>query len=365
MKKKLQLLDWDLFFCFISLIFIGFSVQYSAAGGHLKPWAIHQIFIVLLSLPLLFFTAFISKKLIYRYTYVFFFLTIALLLVVEFLGITKMGATRWVNLFGIVLQPSELTKISIILALSKCLKATPLKQQVSDLILPAIILLMPVTLTILQPSLGSGIIMILIAVSIFFVAGVERKYFMWLVVMCIVMFPIVWNFCLYDYQKIRMLSFVRPEQDPFGNGYNLLQSKIAIGAGGMYGKGFLYGSQIQLGFLPEKHTDFVFALFTEENGFVKTMILFMLYTYLIIKGLIISKNSLDMFTKLVSVGVVSFFSVHTIINIGMVMGLFPVVGIPLPLLSYGGSIMVTSMLCFGLLLNVDISNKARALLIIK
>ncbi|MBQ4874961.1 MAG: rod shape-determining protein RodA [Rickettsiaceae bacterium H1] len=357
MKEKLKLLDKKLILCFFSLIFIGFSIQYSAAGGNFRPWTIHQISIVLLSLPILGFTFLIKKDLIFKYTYPVFFLITALLFIVEFLGITKMGATRWINLFGIVLQPSELAKVTIILALSKYFKGISSEQKLTELILPVIISSVPITLTLLQPSLGSAIIMILITVSIFFIAEVEKKYFLWAIIICIIFLPFTWKIFLYDYQKLRILSFLHPEQDLFSTGYNLFQSKIAIGSGGMYGRGFLHGNQIQLGFLPEKHTDFVFTVFTEEQGFAKTVMLFILYTYLITKGLLIADKTMDKFGKLIAVGVSTFFAIHVIINIGMVTGLLPVVGIPLPLLSYGGSIMLTSMLCFGLLLNVDINNK--------
>lgn len=365
MKNKLQSLDWWLLLCFSFLIIVGLSIQYSAAGGELAPWALHQIYMVALSLPLMFFIIFIDHNLIFKYAYHIFVVSIILLVVVNSSGVTKMGATRWVNLFGLVLQPSELAKIAMILALSKCLMGVTSEQKASDLILPVLITLVPIVLTLMQPSLGSAIIMVMISSSIFFISGLKKAYFLWAAIIFIISTLPIWHFYLYDYQKLRMLSFLNPDEDLFGLGYNLLQSKIAIGAGGAHGQGFLQGSQIQLDFLPEKHTDFVFTIFTEEHGFFKTIMLFAIYLYLIISGLLVAKNAQSSFTKLVAVGAIEFFAVHVIINSGMVMGLLPIVGIPLPLLSYGGSFMLTSMICFALLLNIDIENKAKPLVVMQ
>lgn len=358
-KKKLQALDWKLTLCFFTLIIIGFSVQYSAAGGYFKPWAQHQMFIVAAMLPTLLFIIILDLDLFFKHAYTFFIITLALLITVKFLGIVKMGATRWINIFGFTIQPSEFAKISLILALSRYFKNITTQQGVIKLILlPMVISSLPIFFTLSQPSLGSAIIILLIASSIFFASGIEKKYFIWIIIGFFITIPLIWN-SLHDYQKSRISIFLNPHKDPLGDGYNILQSKIAIGSGGTIGKGFLHGSQTQLMFLPEKHTDFAFAVFAEEHGFIKTIFLLLLYAYIIIKGLIIAQRSHNNFGKLVSIGSITFFSSHLIINSAMVTGLLPVVGIPLPLLSYGGSVMLISMACFGLLLNVDINNKIR------
>ncbi len=361
MKQKFLSFDLLLFLSFVVLVSAGFSTQYSAAGGSFYPWAIHQIIIVISFLPVLIAIAYTNIEIIYKYSYHIFFLTMTLLTVVEFIGITRMGATRWVKFFGIMIQPSELAKISLILALSKCLENTTNKQNLAELVLPIAITFIPIAFTLLQPSLGSAIIMAMIAISIFFVSGIEKKYFITTIIICLVSIPLVWKYYLYDYQKSRILNFINPEKDPLGAGYNLMQSKIAIGSGGLHGRGFLHGSQIQLGFLPEKHTDFAFTVFTEENGFIKSVIFFVLYTFVILKGLVIARNSSNQFGKLVASGTSTFFSAHLVINCGMVMGLFPVVGIPLPLLSYGGSVTITAMICYALLLSIEINNKLKSL----
>ena len=360
MIARLKLLDWQLVICFILLALIGLSVQYSAAGGNMQPWAIHQAMVIILFLPLLFIVVITKRDFFFNYAYYFFILSIFLLILVQYVGITRMGATRWMPFFGFALQPSELVKISIILQLSRCLMKYTVQQTLSNIISLVFIVAIPILFTLIQPSLGSAIIMAIITLSIFFTACIERRYFIIGLVCCLAFGPLIWS-SLYDYQKSRILIFLDPNKDPLGAGYNILQSEIAIGAGGLLGKGFLKGSQTQLRFLPEKHTDFAFAVFTEEHGFLKTMILFLLYFYLIIKGLLIAKHSQDNFSRLIAVGISTFFSSHFIINVGMVMGLLPVVGIPLPFLSYGGSVMLASMICLGLLLNIDINNKIQLL----
>ncbi len=356
MIDKLKLIDWKLLLCFLLLVLSGLSVQYSAAGGDVRPWALHQAIMIIIFLPLFFIIIIADRNVLFNYAYLLFIISISLLLLVKSIGVTRMGATRWIHVFGVVIQPSELVKIAIILQLSRYLTNYQTHQTLIGFLSLVFIMAIPVLLTLLQPSLGSSIIMIIIIASLLFAAGLDKKYFIFAMITCLITGPLIWQ-SLHDYQKSRILIFLDPSQDPLGAGYNILQSEIAIGAGGMFGKGFLQGSQTQLRFLPEKHTDFAFAVFTEEHGFFKTLLFFSLYFYLIIKCLIIAKQSYDNFYRLVAVGISTFFSSHFFINIGMVTGLLPVVGIPLPFLSYGGSIMLAAILCFGLLLNIDINNK--------
>ncbi len=359
MQIRLRSLDWYLITCFLAIVLTGLITQYSAAGGSFKPWTKHQIYIFILSAPIFIATVCTDLSKICKHSYTLFYLTIILLVSVEFLGVTTMGANRWIRLGSFSIQPSELAKITLILSLAKCLQALPQKQRLIDFVLPFTLFLIPSTLTLIQPSLGSAIIMALITLSMLFIAGIEKKHLLFGLASCAAILPLGWRFYLYDYHKLRILSFLNPETDPFGIGYSVVQSKIAIGSGGLTGKGLLNGSQTQLGFLPEKHTDFIFSVFAEEHGFISSTILLLLYTFLSIKSLLIAWQATNMFEKLVATGISTLFASHLVINTGMVMGLFPVIGIPLPILSYGGSVALTSLVCFGLLLNIGMKNKEK------
>jgi rod shape determining protein RodA len=332
----------------------GFVILYSAAGGQIKPWAYKQITMMLICIPLVFLIAIINIRNIYKISYIAYFLSIFLLIIVHFFGKTAMGATRWIDLGLFRLQPSELTKISIVLMLARMLhniKGAQIKNYIQ--FIPIVATLIPCMLVIIQPDLGTGIVTLIVASIMFFAAGVPIRYFVILGSSVVVAMPLLWQF-MHNYQKNRVLIFLDPEREPLGAGYNIIQSKIAIGSGGMFGKGFLEGTQSHLNFLPEYQTDFIFAFLTEELGFVGGCVLLLLYFSIMLFSLVISINARSKFAKLLSVGVTAIFFTHVFINIAMVMGLLPVVGVPLPLISYGGTMMVSMLIGFGLIMNVAV-----------
>ena len=340
----------------VSLISIyGFIILYSAAGGNIEPWANKQIMVFLIFLPISILVAIVDLKIIYHFSYLFYFLTLILLVTVEFSGKSAMGATRWLNLGLITIQPSELTKISIILALARYFHDNHNKlKQNTILIIPLFIAIIPIAIVIKQPDLGTGIITLMVAAIMFFLAGVRFLYFIICLIGGLIATPVIW-ILLHDYQKNRIVTFMHPEQDALGTGYNIIQSKIAIGSGGFFGKGLLNGTQGQLSFLPEYQTDFIFSFLMEELGFIGGIVLLALYAIIIMVSLLISINCQSIFAKLMSSGIAAVFFCHVFINIAMVMGLVPVVGVPLPLISYGRTMMVSMILGLGLVMNAAVN----------
>lgn len=340
----------------VSLVSIyGFVILYSAAGGSLEPWAYRQIIVFAIYIPVAFFIALIDIRFIYHQSYIFYYFTILLLIIVEVAGKTAMGATRWIDLGFFRLQPSEIAKISLVLMLARYFH--PGHYRVSDFkhILVAIIgVLVPAGLIIKQPDLGTGIITLIVAAIMFFVAGMHILYFIAGAATLIFSMPVIWYF-LHDYQKNRILIFLNPQLEPLGAGYNIIQSKIAIGSGGITGKGLMNGTQNHLKFLPEHQTDFIFSSLTEELGFVGGAILLILYSLIVIYSVAVAINAKQRYTKLLAIGITSVFFSHAFINMAMVMGMLPVVGIPLPLISYGGTMMVSMMISFGLIMNAGVN----------
>ena len=276
-----------------------------------------------------------------------------LLIAVLALGRTSMGATRWLSVGGISLQPSEVMKIVIILVLAKYFseKATPLGFSLKELAAPGALLLIPALLVIKQPDLGTAMLLLAIGGSMTLFAGVRRSAMIWLG-LCGVLAALGGWFLLHDYQRQRIYTFISPERDPLGAGYHIIQSKIAVGSGGFFGRGFGKGTQAQLSFLPERHTDFAFSVFAEEWGFTGCLLLLALYLLIVLWGLYIARQANDRFGMFLALGVSAMLFWHIVVNLGMVIGLLPVVGVPLPLFSYGGTSMITTMTGVGLLLNV-------------
>ena len=358
MLTKMWNMPWAMIGVITILSSIGFLMMYDAAGGVMEPWASKQIvFFVAFSL-LMVVIGLASFKTIYNLAYVAYALTLLLLLMVELFGHNAMGATRWISLGFMKLQPAEPMKLTIILALARYFHSLSYQNifRFRFLIPPIFMVLIPALLIIKQPDLGTGIITLMVGSMVFFVAGVRMWKFALAFVAIFGSLPIIWQF-LYEYQKQRLLIFLSPERDPLGDGYNIIQSKIAIGSGGMFGKGMLSGSQAQLQFLPEHQTDFVLPMLAEEFGFLGVMIVMCLYIFLVVYGINIALNCRSHFGRLLACGIVCMFFVHVFINMGMVMGLLPVVGVPLPLLSYGGTIMATILTAFGLLINVQLNSK--------
>ncbi len=353
---KLLRLPLKLISIYIILTFIGILILYSAAGGHIHPWAYKQILRFILMLPLCIFIIFIDLRYIYNHSYHIYAVTLILLVLTELIGRKVMGATRWIDLGFIRLQPSEIFKISLVLSLAKFFHNCD-ENQVNDfskLLSSALLAIFPALLIIKQPDLGTGIIAISIYIIILFAAGLKIKYFINSGIVGIILLPIFWQM-LHDYQKKRLLIFLNPESDPLGSGYNIIQSQIAIGSGGFFGKGLLSSTQTKLSFLPEYQTDFIFSFLTEELGFMGGMMVIFLFSLLLGLCSICVANARAKYTKFLIIGLSSIIFLHVFINIAMVMGLLPVVGVPLPLISYGGTIQITIMITMSLIINAIIN----------
>jgi len=358
---RLKKIHWLLIINVIALFCIGIAVQYSSAGGKWVPFAIHQIVIFSFFFLLAIAMSFIELDFYLKHAYFFYIAAAISLLAVNFFGSHIMGATRWIRIGSISLQPSEFAKVGLILALARYFnKQSVYKMMEFKRLLKAVIIIfLPVFLVLKQPNLGTAVIVLFIGASIIFTAVIKRAHLVICGTLGIFAVPAIWPF-LRPYHKQRILSFLDSSVDPLGIGYNAQQSQIAIGSGGLLGKGFVNGSQTQLGFLPEKRTDFAFAVLSEEWGFLGSMALILLYTLLL--GIIfsIAYRSKNYFSKLVSIGIFAFFGAHFFINIGMSIGLLPVIGDPLPFLSYGGSTTAASLICIGLLLAIKADEQQNA-----
>jgi len=350
--QKLLQINWMFVLLICLTASVGFLMLYSASNGRMDPWATRQIIRFFIGLTLMLTVAIVDIRVWLKYAYVIYFIAIGLLLVVEFGGIIGMGAQRWIN-FGIFnLQPSEIMKVAIILAIARYFYARRLEYVNSfiHISMPLVLIIFPALLILRQPDLGTTILLVATGLTMLFLVGVKLWFFaVGLVLSIIACYPI-WNFVLLDYQKSRLLTFFDPGRDPLGAGYHILQSKIALGSGGLFGKGFLKGSQSHLSFLPEKHTDFIFTMLAEELGLIGGLALILLYLIMLIYAFAISVRCRNHFGRLICMGVSISFFLNIFVNISMVMGILPIVGMPLPLISYGGSAMMTLMFSFGLLL---------------
>jgi rod shape determining protein RodA len=349
--QKLWQVHWLLVIFLIAVAAVGFGMLYSAAGGDFNPWASRQMVRFAVGMGVLILVAMIDIRLWLRYAYVFYFITLCLLLAVEFMGVEGKGAQRWLDLGYFGLQPSELMKIALVLALARYFHGISIDdvKRIPPLFFPLILVSLPAALVLRQPDLGTALMLIGTGGVIFFTAGVRLWKFAVVVVAGLAALPIVWQF-LREYQKQRVLTFLNPENDPLGAGYHIIQSKIAFGSGGLFGKGYLQGTQSHLNFLPEMQTDFIFTMLAEEFGLVGGLVLLALYLVILVYGVAISVRCRTQFGRLVGAGVSATFFLYLFINMAMVMGLVPVVGVPLPLVSYGGTAMMTLLFGFGLLM---------------
>ena len=352
---KLQSINYPLLGIIITLFFVGLAALYSISNGDFNSWPLKHSQRFILGLIIFFLVIFFDLRLIFGYAYVIFFLSIISLVIIPFFGIESNGATRWINIAGISLQPSEFVKYTLILALAKYFHSISNDSGfIKTLIIPLIITVVPVFLVITQPDLGTALIILLGGISLFWISGLNYKYFIVGVFSILCSLPVLWQY-LKDYQKDRVLTFFNPERDPLGNGYHIMQSKIALGSGGIFGKGYMEGTQSHLNFLPEMQTDFIFTMLGEEFGFIGTLLLLLIYAALIMISIRLALKSRSLFSKYLSLGVCNVFFIYVFVNIGMVTGLLPVVGVPLPFISYGGSSMLAVMFGFGLLMNCYIN----------
>ena len=356
--------NWGYFLLILSLAAIGVVVIFSA--NHARPEAfyrnlyIKQIYWILCGLGAMVVALFMDYRVLSRYAYPIFFLTVLALIYVLLFGTISSGARRWINLGPLTFQVSEFAKIALILVMAKYFEAgkTSGQYDLRDLIVPALMTGLLGGLIYMQPDLGTASIVIFIFFVFVVAIELNAKTLWRLVGTGFVLAPFTWFF-LKDYQKTRILTLFNPELDPLKTGYHTIQSKIAVGSGGFWGKGLMAGTQSRLNFLPEKHTDFIFSVYAEELGFIGVAILLTLYLALILKGLNIAFRAGDRFGLFVALGIVGSLSFYIIFNIGMTIGMFPVTGLPLPLLSYGGSSLITNFFALGLLLNIEMRRAIR------
>ncbi len=350
--EKLGLISWPLLLLLALVAGVGFVSLYSAAGGHVDPWAGKQAVRFGFGICGLILVALVDIRVWMKLAYPAYALGILLLIYVDIRGHIGMGAQRWINLGFLQLQPSEVVKITTVLALARFFHASTAEDVRNPLFLlaPLGLVGLPTGFVMIQPDLGTALTILIVSGAIFFLAGVRYWIFGVVIAGGLAVLPVAWHF-LHDYQKKRVMIFMDPESDPLGAGYHITQSKIALGSGGIFGKGFLQGSQSHLNFLPEKQTDFIFTLFTEEWGLAGGLSLMALFAAIIAYGFLISLSCQNQFGRLLSLGVVINFFVYVFINMGMVMGLLPVVGVPLPMISYGGTAMLSVLFGFGLLMS--------------
>ena len=355
---KLKAVDYFLIIIVAIIGSISVVSIYSTESGNFSFYTKNHLtrFLVFFSMFLV--LSFVRVSVWYRQAYIFYILGILLLLLVIFFGISASGSKRWINFFIMNLQPSELMKIAIIVCFARYyhrIQSSDI-QSYKYLLQPIILLLIPCYLVITQPDLGTAILIAGSGLAIIWLAGLNLKYFIYSGLILLVSLPFVISI-LKPYQKSRILTFFNPDRDPLGAGYQIIQSKIAIGSGGFLGKGFLQGTQSYLEFLPEKHTDFIFTLFSEEFGFFGSMVLILLYALLIYRIIRIGFSSRSFFAKLYCFGFASALFLYIFVNIAMVVGLLPIVGAPLPIMSYGGSSMLSIMLGLSIVMSCKIYSR--------
>ncbi len=351
--QRLLGLNWFIILLILILGGFGVAMQYSVAGGSFEPWARIHLIRLLPTMLLMLVIAATDIRIWFALAYPAWIGGLALLLAVELIGATGMGGQRWLDLGIARLQPSELMKVATILALARYFHGLDFYQsrRLFNLLPPLFLIAVPVLVVIRQPDLGTGLMIFAVGAITIFMAG-ARSYIFWSGGAVLAITPwVIWPM-LRDYQRDRILTFLNPESDPLGAGYQITQSKIALGSGGMSGKGFLQGTQSQLNFLPEMKTDFIFTVVVEEFGMLGGFALLGVCLIILGYGILIGLGCRNQFGRLLSVGLSFTLFMYIFINVGMVMGLLPVVGVPFPLVSYGGSAMITFMIAYGLILSV-------------
>ncbi len=351
--RKLRDVNWGLVLLITAIASIGFAALYSAAGGNIDPWADRQMARFAVGLVIMITIAVTDIRIWMRLSYLVYAVGVILLVAVELFGRIGMGAQRWLDLGIVHVQPSEIMKIALVLTLARYFHGLSFEEvgRIRWLVIPLAIVLVPVGLVMKQPDLGTAMLLLASSGAVFFFTGVRAWKFLLVLAGGGAALPVAWNF-LHDYQKKRVLTFMNPEQDPLGSGYHILQSKIALGSGGFTGKGFMQGTQSHLSFLPEKQTDFIFTMLAEEHGLIGALVLIALYILMIAYGYAIALRARSQYARLLAGGLTTMLFLYVFINIAMVSGLVPVVGVPLPLVSYGGTAMMTLLVGLGLLINV-------------
>ena len=358
LKDKIFAFDFTLFFLILLLGIISLVAMYSSERGNFSYYTQSHLYRFSIFFLLFIIISFIRIQFWYKSAYLFYFIVLILLFAVDVFGVTASGSKRWISLFFFNLQPSELMKVSLIIFLARYYYKIPSQNvnNIKHIFIPFFSLMIPVFLVVSQPDLGTAVLIAISGLIVIWLTGFRIKYFLYSFIVLICLIPVGISF-LKPYQKTRILTFLNPESDPLGAGYQIIQSKIALGSGGIFGKGFLQGSQSYLDYLPEKHTDFIFTLFSEEFGFVGSLILLLIYAFVIYRIAAIGNQSKNNFAKLFCFGFAAAFFVYVTVNMAMVLGLLPIVGAPLPIMSYGGSSMLSIMIGLGIVMSCKIHNQ--------
>lgn len=357
-NQRIRKFDVNFAIVILALNIIGLINLYSASHGlaasNMNRLFWQQIVWLLAGWMVFFIVTFINYQFIKRWAMVIYVINIGALVVVDLFGRTALGAQRWIDLGFFKYQPSETMKLALVLLLAKIFTARVKEDGMSlkDLLVPMVFLLIPFVLTVTQPDLGTSLLYVAIVGTMLIFVKVKRSIIITAIIGTIIAIPVAWKYGLKEYQKGRVLTFLSPGRDPRGAGYNSIQSKIAVGSGKILGKGFRKGTQSQLEFLPERHTDFIFSVLSEEHGFVGSITTIALFAILILLGLRVAQTTSDPYGSIVIVGILAILFWHFFINIGMIMGILPIVGVPLPLLSYGGSSMLTTMASMGIISSI-------------
>ena len=356
--QKLRSFDYILLICIISIGIISIFSMYSTDGGELLHHSKSHIIRFVVFFSMMIGLSFLNIRFWHSTGYLFYIIVLGFLVWASFYGITASGSQRWISLYFINLQPSELMKIAIIICFSKYYHRIQIYNvnNFKNLLIPIVILILPIFLVTIQPDLGTSILIALSGLIVLWLAGINAKYFIYSSLFFLISAPFVIAF-LKPYQKLRILTFFDPDRDPLGAGYQIIQSKIAVGSGGLSGKGFLKGTQSYLEFLPEKHTDFIFTLFSEEHGFIGSVFLLFIYAIMIFRILRIGTICKSYFAKLFCYSFASSIFIYITVNMSMVLGLVPIVGSPLPIMSYGGSSMLATMIGFSVVMSAKIYHR--------
>jgi len=351
LREKILGLNWGLVLLVAATAGIGFAMLYSAANASLEPWAGRQMIRFAVGLAMMLGVALVDLRFWLKAAWPFYAINLALLVTVEIIGDIGGGAQRWLDLGVLQLQPSETTKIAVVLVLARHFHGVEVEDvnRPRTLLVPLLVVLAPAALVMRQPDLGTAMMLAMVGGAMMWLAGVRLWLFAALLAGAAAAVPVAWGL-LREYQKQRVLTFLDPGSDPLGAGYHILQSKIALGSGGLFGKGFLAGTQSYLNFLPEKQTDFIFTMLAEELGLVGALGLVFLYALIIVWGVAIALRARSHFARMLAMGLTANFFLYVFVNIAMVMGVVPVVGVPLPLISYGGTAMLAVLFAIGLVM---------------